>query len=311
MAWSGGTYSKGNNVSGGWVGDASVGIGIEAGRHDSQDSDFATGINTCIAKDGQNAATADLPMATFKHTNIGNATARNQYCAVGQVQDGDFIWLGTTGGTAIAQTANAAPAITAYKAGQKFRMKIGVGLASTGVAVTAHTLAINGLASPKNIVEQDGANPTIGSWVAGAIMELVYDGTNFVITNDPSGWQDFPPNLRSGTATVTTPAYSLRKFIKQNKLVTIQFSFTCAITVAGGNIIFDLPTQGADFNFAWIPTGFLSISSAGNFMAQLYIPAAVASEAVTVLPNALVGTNWAVTIAPNAGLRGTISYRSV
>ena len=309
MAWSGGTYSKGNNVSGGWVGDASVGIGIEAGRHDTQDNDFATGINTCIAKDGQNAATADLPMATFKHTNIGNATARNQYGAVGQVQDGDFIWLGTTAGTAIAQTANAAPAITAYKAGQKFRMKIGVGLASTGVAVTAHTLAINGLASPKNIVEQDGANPTIGSWVAGAIMELVYDGTSFVITNDPSGWQDWSPNLRSGLATVTTPTYPLRKFIKQNKLVTMHFSFSCAITVVGTTILCDLPTNSADTGAIYIPTGFTTFSGGVVYIGQAFVNA-TASE-LTIQANLFTATNWAISLAPTAGTRGMLTYRSV
>jgi hypothetical protein len=57
MGWSGGNYSKGNAGTGGWAGDASLGIGIEAGRHDTQDNDFATGINQCINKDGSNSMT--------------------------------------------------------------------------------------------------------------------------------------------------------------------------------------------------------------------------------------------------------------
>jgi hypothetical protein len=57
MGWSGGSYSKGNAGTGGWAGDASAGIGIEAGRHDTQDNDFATGINQCINKDGSNSMT--------------------------------------------------------------------------------------------------------------------------------------------------------------------------------------------------------------------------------------------------------------
>jgi hypothetical protein len=57
MGWSGGSYSKGNAGTGGWAGDASSGIGIEAGRHDTQDNDFATGINQCINKDGSNSMT--------------------------------------------------------------------------------------------------------------------------------------------------------------------------------------------------------------------------------------------------------------
>ena len=137
MPWAAGTYTKGNNGTGGWTGDASLGIGIEAGRHDTQDNDFATGINQCLNKDGSNAATGDLNLGGFRYTNVGAATARTDLAQVGQVQDGDYIWLGTTGGTATAMTANATPAITAYKAGQKFRMKPNT--ASTGQIYTSHT----------------------------------------------------------------------------------------------------------------------------------------------------------------------------
>ena len=70
MPWAGGSYTKGNSGTGGWVGDASLGIGIEAGRHDTQDNDFATGINQCINKDGSNAFTGDANLGGFKPTNI-------------------------------------------------------------------------------------------------------------------------------------------------------------------------------------------------------------------------------------------------
>lgn len=75
MGWSGGNYTKGNAATGGWVGDASLGIGIEAGRHDTQDNDFATGINQCLNKDGSNAATGNLNFGGFLPTNLGAGTA--------------------------------------------------------------------------------------------------------------------------------------------------------------------------------------------------------------------------------------------
>lgn len=230
MSWSGGTYSKGNNATGGWTGDASLGIGIEAGRHDTQDNDFATGINNCIAKDGQNAATADLPMGGFKHTNVANATARNNYAAVGQVQDGDFIWLGTTGGTATAQTATATPAITAYKAGQKFRMKIGGGLGSTGTVRTSHTININSIGA-KNIKRQSGNDPTLGNWGAGAIMELVYDGTNFIIVNDPSLLQSYTPTLVPAAGSASSVVATWSHYRKQDDIVhvTLYVSWTQSV----------------------------------------------------------------------------------
>jgi hypothetical protein len=90
MGWSGGTYTKGNNATGGWAGDASLGIGIEAGRHDTQDDDFTGGINNCIAKDGQNTPTANLPMGGYKHTGVANASSNDEYTSQGQLQDGSF-----------------------------------------------------------------------------------------------------------------------------------------------------------------------------------------------------------------------------
>jgi len=96
MGWSGGVYTKGNSATGGWTGDAASGIGIEAGRHDTQDNDFATGINTCLTKDGQNTPTANLPMGGFKHTGVANGSANTDYMAYGQIRNGTPLYMDTT-----------------------------------------------------------------------------------------------------------------------------------------------------------------------------------------------------------------------
>jgi hypothetical protein len=147
---------------------------------------------------------------------------------VGETQNGDYVWLGTTAGTATAQTASATPAITAYKAGQKFRMKIGAGLGSTGSTATAHTININSLGA-KNIVNQDGTNPTTGTWVTGVILECTYDGTSFVITNDPSGVLSYTPTVvGSGGLTISSLTINEARYIKRGKTVTVwvDVSFT-------------------------------------------------------------------------------------
>jgi hypothetical protein len=95
MPWSGGSYTKGNNATGGWTGDASLGIGIEAGRHDTQDNDFATGINQCLNKDGSNAATGPLNAGGFKVTNIANATNATDAMAYGQIRNGTPLYMDT------------------------------------------------------------------------------------------------------------------------------------------------------------------------------------------------------------------------
>jgi hypothetical protein len=73
--WSGGTYTKSNAGTGGWTGDALNGIAIEATRHDIQDNDFATGINNCLTKDGQNQCTADLNFGGFRPSNVAAGSA--------------------------------------------------------------------------------------------------------------------------------------------------------------------------------------------------------------------------------------------
>ena len=305
MSWSGGTYTKGNSATGGWTGDASLGIGIEAGRHDTQDNDFATGINTCIAKDGQNAATADLPMGGFKHTNVANATGRTNYAAVGQVQDGDFIWLGTVGGTATALTANAAPAITAYKAGQKFKMITASG--STGSTATAHTLAINGLASPKNIVNnEDSTNPTLGTWVSGALIELIYDGTNFRITNDSGGWLTYTPTIATTSGgSISSVVATRAKYRKRGKSIELSLYITFNTTGVGATITCTIPVNsnfgGANYSI----NPYRSVLAATNGIGLALNEAS--NTIYTLLVNAAVGA-WGT--SANA-VNINFSYESV
>jgi microcystin-dependent protein len=85
MPWAGGNYTKGNSATGGWTGDASLGIGIEAGRHDTQDNDFATGINQCLNKDGSNAATGPLNLGGNKLINVANGTTLTDAATFGQL----------------------------------------------------------------------------------------------------------------------------------------------------------------------------------------------------------------------------------
>lgn len=91
MPWAAGSYTKGNSATGGWTGDASLGIGIEAGRHDTQDNDFATGINQCLNKDGSNSMAGNLDFGNNRPININAGTAAAPaICAGGDVNTGLF-----------------------------------------------------------------------------------------------------------------------------------------------------------------------------------------------------------------------------
>jgi hypothetical protein len=305
MPWGGGSYTKGNSATGGWTGDASLGIGIEAGRHDTQDNDFATGINQCLNKDGSNSATANLNIGNFKITNVAAATTRTDAAQVAQVQDGDYIWLGTTAGTATAQTATAAPAITAYKAGQKFRMKVGVGLGSTGNVETTHTLNINSIGTKEFRDNGTGSKPTVGTWAAGSIMEVVYDGTNFVITNDPSTWLSYTPTVTApGGMTISSVVVNDAVYRKTGTIVNLwlNVSFTTGGTAAN-SVYITLPVNQVGYagttvfsalNFDGVTThGF------GTFFSVTQVQ----------ISKDLAGTNF--TLGASKFVRFNISYDAV
>jgi hypothetical protein len=80
-------------------------------------NDIASGLTTSLAYDGQTAPVANLPMATYAHTGVGNATVRTMYAAAGQVQDGTFQYLTSVAGTN-SITATAPISMTALAAGQ-------------------------------------------------------------------------------------------------------------------------------------------------------------------------------------------------
>jgi microcystin-dependent protein len=70
-----------------WQSDKAAGINITASRMDGDTDDITSnGLGNCLTRDGQGQPTANLPMNTFRHTNVGNGQAATDYLAVGQLQ---------------------------------------------------------------------------------------------------------------------------------------------------------------------------------------------------------------------------------
>jgi len=170
--WSGsGVFSKTYS----WVSDAANGILIRADRHDTNDTDFTNGINNCLTKDGQNSASSDLPMGNNKHTGVGNATARDEYLAMGQFQDAGGIYLATTG-SADTYVASPTPALTSYTAGQRFLININA--TNTGAATINFSTV-----GAKSLVKDGGTAMEADELVSGRLYTIIYDGTNFQVVN--------------------------------------------------------------------------------------------------------------------------------
>lgn len=137
-------------------------------------SDIGTALTQSLSNDGQTTPVANLPMATFRHTNVGNAVARTDYAAAGQVQDSVLMWLTTIAGTDTI-TASITPSPTAYAAGQTFRF-VPAGANTTN----AVTLNLNGLGA-KNITKNGTEPLSAGDIAGGSMVEVIYDGTQFQI----------------------------------------------------------------------------------------------------------------------------------
>jgi hypothetical protein len=114
-------------------------------------------------------------MGTYAHTNVGNATARTMYASAGQVQDSTLTYLTSVAGTN-AITASAPIVMTAYAAGQTFQF---IASASNTGATTININSI-GLKS----ITRDGTTALVaGDIVSGGAYQLIYDGTQFQLTN--------------------------------------------------------------------------------------------------------------------------------
>lgn len=165
-----GTYIRNNSVFTGatvWQQDRDAGTKITADHHDDHDQDIADALTQSIAKDGQTPITADLPMTGFKHTNVGAANSRTNYAQVAQVQDGAYLWGGTSTGAANTYAITLAPAITAYANGLAVRFLSHQ--ANTGSA----TLAVNGLTATP-IIKSSGNALAASDILNAQLVEVVY-----------------------------------------------------------------------------------------------------------------------------------------
>lgn len=232
MAFNGsGTFTRIYN----WVVDKANGINITASRMDTEFDGIATGLSTCITKDGQTTLTANIPFANYKITGLGNGTARSDAINVGQVQDNQFLYLGTTTGSADAYTLSPAPTITAYATTQQFVAKIH----ATNTTTTPY-LQISGIANPSTTAVIKKLNASRAE-IAVEASDLLANGIyTFQRNSANDAWIILNPeksyyNLINATkATTTTQGISYL-----NNPITIAFNSTTAMDFGAGNVNYD------------------------------------------------------------------------
>ena len=178
-----------------WQTDRDNGIKIRADRMDTEDNGFASGLTNCVTRDGQSPATANLPMANFRHTGVSNAAARTDYAAAGQIQDGGLNFAVTSGTDTY--TASLVPAITAYADGADYRIRF-----ANANTITNPTLNINGVGA-KTIVARGGLALVAGVIRAGdeTVLRYVSASNAFVLMGTG---QAGPTLLAKGSASAVS-----------------------------------------------------------------------------------------------------------
>ena len=142
-------------------------------------TDIATALTQSIASTGVTTPTANLPMGTYRHTGVGNATVKACYASVTDVQNGSLVTLGAVAGTDTI-TATAPFTLSAYAAGQGFQF-VAAGSNTGAVTINIDTLGA------KSITKQGTTALNAGDIASGGVYEIVYDGTQFQLIGARQG----------------------------------------------------------------------------------------------------------------------------
>lgn len=163
-----------------WVMDKNQNVKITASRFDNEDDNFASGLSNCITKDGQTVITQDIPFNSKKITGLANGINIDHAINLGQLQNNQFLYLGTTGGSADAYTLSPNPSITSYATTQQFTVKI-----NASNLTTTPYLQISAIINPSStaIIKKLNASKTevaleIGDLLANGIYKFQRNSTN-------------------------------------------------------------------------------------------------------------------------------------
>ncbi|RVT90713.1 hypothetical protein EOD42_23210 [Rhodovarius crocodyli] len=169
---------------------------ISAPAFNSINDDVAAALTGSIAADGQTPVTGNLRMDGYRHTDVGDGSARDHYASLGQVQDGAALWCGTAGGTGDAITLTPTPAAAGVVAGQRFSFITSA--ANTG----AVTVAVSGLTAQALRRYDGSALPAGILWAGNRVQIEAVSATEFRLVEPAwlNGWGLLYSGALSGTA---------------------------------------------------------------------------------------------------------------
>ena len=141
---------------------------ISSTVHNNTMTDIATqGLTNCIVKDGQTAATGNLPMGTNRHTGVGAAAALTDYAQAKQVIDGDLTELTSVSGNNTI-LATGPLSVAAYVEGMSFTFK------AAAANTTAVTININSIGA--RAITKSGTTALVANDIlSGQVIPITFD----------------------------------------------------------------------------------------------------------------------------------------
>lgn len=295
-----GTFNRSYN----WVNDKNNGINITASRMDGDSDGFATGLSTCITKDGQQTATARVPFA------LGISYPAGTVSGVSMNLSGDIttgIYSSAAGATDIASSG---VRVGGFNANGLDNTVIGAGTplaghfttlgatgASTLAAVTATTLNKLTLTAPASAATltlvdgssliTSGANSLTLTTTGSTNVTLPTTGT-LTTTAALSAYAPLASPALTGTPTAPTASAST----STTQLATTAFVNGTALTLASGTTA---ATQTAADNSTKVATtayvdtrGGTALGVGSMILGQIAVGNTIAANATTAAANITV-----------------------
>ena len=234
-----------------WVADAAAGLDISATRMDTDtDNITSNGFGNCLTRDGQGSATANLPMNSFKHTNVAPGSAPTDYARYDQLTSalagggivpsgGIIMWSGSASaiptGWYLCNGGNGTPNLqdrfvigagNSYNPGQAGG-NASVTISTAQMPVHNHGININdpghghSINDPGHTHNVIGANASGGGTVSfdgnGSNLDATTNSTTGItINNNTTGITATSNNAGSGSAIDIRPPYYALCFIMKS-----------------------------------------------------------------------------------------------
>lgn len=167
-----GTYIRTDGVRSGsdiYAQQDAAGVDIETSFMDFAAQDIANALTNCITRDGQSEPSANLPMGSFRHTNVGDPQASNQYETLANTNR-KLAPTVTATGTADALIGTYVPTLDALVNNMGFRVRNSQGFNTVGNP-TYDPAAFGAIP----IVARGGAALGIGDLgPVGYVLDMVY-----------------------------------------------------------------------------------------------------------------------------------------